>query len=141
MNLGADFFAATFTISTIFLLTLIPLPGTNFESQATVQKQTANIEVKDSVFLEEDSKVVGTHDMVSDNIVLASGSKSTLQFLSLCNHEVRHFKFDVADRQREDPLTTEEEHEKMSGLGDSVFPWNWQESCLKVTGQRFNSLI
>jgi len=83
--------------------------------------------------MEDRQGVLGSHSMVSNRIEIATDQQGLLRFVSTCSHEVQHFKFDVRDKKRSDPLTTPEEHRRMP---DYFLPWNWNRQCVSLADNR-----
>lgn len=121
------------------LLGLVPLPGVDSTHNISYNGTNAELHLVDQQFLGEHDglEVLGTHNMVSDRIEIATDNHGLLRFLSVCSHEVKHFKFDVEDRKKSDPLIESEEHELM---GNTFLPWNWESSCVNLVPERMNFL-
>jgi len=137
MDLAFDFVEVLGALIFIWIVLFIPMPGVNAETSIDVQDESYSVEFLNSSTL-PDGDYWGSHDMMSNEIRLATGWLPTYQFMSTCSHEVQHLEYDLEGDRTGDHLTTVEEHERMSGLGDRILPWNWEVQCVSLLPNRFN---
>jgi len=124
-------------IIVLWIILFAPLPGVNGETEVTVMDESFSVELLEISTLPE-GDYVGSHNIMTGEIRIATGWKPTYSFMSTCSHEVQHLEFEIMDENRDGFLTTEEEHNRMSGLGDKLLPWNWEHECLGLLDNRFN---
>lgn len=127
------------SVGIIGLLSLVSLPGVNNETSFTYMNDSSTIilENKSFVDIHNGQKAFGVHNMLSDETRIATKGYSLSGFLSTCSHEVKHFKFDVEDQKKIDPLTEPEEHNLM---GNTFLPWNWEKECVALVPERMHFL-
>lgn len=140
MNLGFDISISMILFGSSILIMLIPFFGVSETTSISVQDQNYTVEFIEEPTLPE-GDYTGSHDIVSGKITIATGGKGVLPFMTTCSHEVRHLRFDLEDIDREDKLSTDEEHKKMSGLGSNFLPWNWQKECFGLLDERFSPAL
>lgn len=122
-------------IGSLLFVTIFPFYGVNAVASVTIDGNSYEVELQDGNTLES-GNYIGGQNILTNEIKIATGRRGLLSFMNTCSHELRHLKYDLKDQNREDPLTTEEEHELMNGLGSNWFPWNWQKQCLSLVPER-----
>ena len=135
MSLGLDVSIAVFIFGLFWVLLFIPLPGIDKTTSITVQGEEYGVKFLYNSTLPE-GDYWGSNDIISGETRLATRWLPTIQFISTCSHEFQHLKFELDQPE----LTTEEEHERMDGLQDSILPWNWQPECIGLLDERFSFL-
>ena len=113
----------------------LPYYGVDKDTSMTINGSSYQVELQDGATLES-GDYLGSHDILSNEIKIATGQQGFLSFMNTCSHEVRHLKFDLEDVNREDPRTSQEEHELMNGWGSNYLPWNWQIQCFYLLPDR-----
>lgn len=136
MNLPAEISLLAVFTGLVGLLLMFPLPGVDVDTEIEVQGESFDIELVSTPTLDSGNHW-GMHDIISHNMRIATGSKGLVPFLSTCSHELYHLEYDLEDEDREDPLTTEEEHELMPF---TWYPWNWKIECFQIVPARFSWL-
>jgi hypothetical protein len=121
----------------LWIVLFLPVPGFNGETEIAVKGDSYSVELlEDSTLPEGDYS--GSHDIMTGEIRIATGWSPIYSFMSTCSHEVQHLEFEIMDENRDGFLTTEEEHQRMHGLGSKLLPWNWEHECLGLLDNRFN---
>lgn len=128
-NLGQEISLTILTASLLTLLLFLPLPGKDISTSISFEEKNYSFEMVDENTLEDGSW--GVHDMVSNDIKVATGNLPIYQFLSVCSHEVKHLKLSQTHN-----LNTQQEHNLMKGVNSAWIPVNWETQCLKLLPQR-----
>jgi hypothetical protein len=139
VNLGLDTSILMIIIGTFVLIGLTPLGGIDKETSISYEGESYKVSFVDSQSLSSSGYQGGGYDPVTNDIRIATGgfNGGFLPFMTNCNHEVRHLKFTVGNIDRQDKISYEEQHERMEGLGHSMWPWNWQKQCVNLLDDRF----
>jgi hypothetical protein len=137
LDLALNIAALFGVIIVLWIILFVPVPGLNGETEITVIDESYNVKFLESSTLPEGDHS-GSHNIMTGEIRIATGWKPTYSFMSTCSHEVQHLKFEIMDENRDSFLTTEEEHQRMHGLGSKLLPWNWEHECLGLLDNRFN---
>lgn len=130
MNIPAELSLLMFFTGLAGLILLFPLPGVDAETEISFMDENISVELVSSPTLDSGNHW-GSHDIMTHDIKVATGSKGILPFVSTCSHELYHVQY---QKEFDDPLSREEEHERM---GQTFFPWNWKYECLELIPTRF----
>lgn len=133
---SSNFYWGVAFLCLIGLVLMINLNGINNRTVVNLENSSYNFTMLDQYYLNSSSgnpndTFVGVHEPDTNRIWVATDNRSIWEFISTCSHEVQHLKYDLNN-----DLTTEEQHQRMEGLNDTIWPWNWHTECIKLVPQR-----
>jgi len=138
VNLGLRLSELGIILCLIGLVSLIPLPGVSAETEVIFEGESYDFYLVNDSSVSDDAEVWGVHDMVTNEISVATKGLGVYPFMETCSHEVQHLQYDIEGDRTGDHLTTVEEHKRMDGLRSDWFPWSWETQCIGLLPERLS---